>query len=302
LAHAAESRSREGLVRPREWVALLSGEDLAPLPHDAPSAIDVGVFRFPEMPERASLPPLDAHYVSFTIAGALVVERDLGRDVERAQFRPGLSLILPAGRENAWRWDGGTDELHLYISPAWLGEVAFTVGASSPVPVERFAFEDPLLRALTLALLDARRSGGIGQALFRDAAADTIALHFLRRHCDLELPASPAASLAPARLRRVRELIESDLGRDLSLDELATAAGLSRTHFARAFRNTTGQTPFAYVRERRTALARSLLATTSLPIAEIAALAGFSSHSHLGRVFRTTTGLTPSGYRRHMRS
>jgi AraC family transcriptional regulator len=254
------------------------------------------------MPERASLPPLDAHYVSFTIAGALVVERDLGRVVERARFRPGLSLILPAGRENAWRWDGGTDELHLYISPAWLGEVAFTVGASSPAPVERFAFEDPLLRALTLALVDARRSGGMGEALFLEAASDTIALHFLRHHCALELSSSAGASLAPARLRRVRELIENELARDLSLDDLAAAADLSRTHFARAFRNTTGQTPFAYLRERRTARARTLLATTTLSIAEIATLAGFSSHSHLGRVFRSATGLTPSSYRRHMRS
>jgi AraC family transcriptional regulator len=129
-----------------------------------------------------------------------------------------------------------------------------------------------------------------------------IALHFLRHHCALELSSSAGASLAPARLRRVRELIENELARDLSLDDLAAAADLSRTHFARAFRNTTGQTPFAYLRERRTARARTLLATTTLSIAEIATLAGFSSHSHLGRVFRSATGLTPSSYRRHMHS
>ena len=69
-----------------------------------------------------------------------MIERDLGRELERAGFRPGMSLILPAGRENAWRWNHGTDELHLYIAPAWLGEVALGAGVAAPQLIERFAF------------------------------------------------------------------------------------------------------------------------------------------------------------------
>ena len=133
-------------VTPRTWCDLLDGRDLAPLPSADPCPVDVAMFRFPGLPERLALPPLDAHYISFTLAGALDIERDLGRDVERARFRPGMSLILPAGRENAWRWNGATDELHLYVSPSWLGEVGATIGVAAPAPVERFAFEDPLLR------------------------------------------------------------------------------------------------------------------------------------------------------------
>src|SRR6266704_79478 len=154
-------------ITPRQWVARLSGRDLAPLPSGEPSPVQVAMFRFPGLPERLVLPPLDAHYISFTLAGAPVIERDLGRDLERAGFRPGMSLILPAGRENAWRWNSGTDELHLYVSPAWLGEVAVAAGVATPVLVERFAFEDLLLCSLARALLDERRSGGAGGALFR---------------------------------------------------------------------------------------------------------------------------------------
>jgi AraC family transcriptional regulator len=294
-------RATPGAISPREWVGLLDGRDLAPVPYGDPSPVGVAMFRFPGLLERLVLPPLDTHYVSFTLAGALVIERDLGRDIERAGFRPGMSLILPAGRENAWRWNSGTDELHLYVSPAWLDEVALAAGVAAPALFERFAFEDPLLCSLAAALLEERRSGGVGGALFRDTAAETIALQLLREHCSVSLPPF-RASLAPARLRRVRDLVEERLDRDLSLEDLAMAAGLSRAHFARSFRATTGQTPYAYLRERRVARARSLLSASSQPIIEIAGLTGFRSQSHLGRVFKNATGLTPAEYRHRVSS
>ncbi len=286
------------VVSPREWVALLGGEDLAPTAPDPDAPVDVALFRFGDLPDRLPLPAIDAHYVSFTVRGALLIERDLGRDADRARFRPGMSLILPAERENTWTWDAGTDELHLYVAPHWLAEMAGRLGRGSPVPEARFAFEDRLLRALAEALLAERRGGGPGGALYREAISETIALHLLRTCCSVG-PSPPCpARLAPAALRRVRELVDAELHRDLSLDDLAGAAGCSRAHFARAFRAATGQTPHAYLRERRVERARRLLATTRLDAAAIAAQTGFSSPSHFGRVFRSVTGVTPGTYRR----
>lgn len=287
------------LVSPREWVRLLGGVDLAPVPSLPGEPVDVAMFRFDDLPERVELPPLDAHYVSFTLRGALVIERVLGRDAARARFRPGMSLILPAERENTWRWDAATDELHLYVKPQWLAEMAGRVGRVAPQPVARFAFEDRLLRSLAQALLDERRSGGMGGTLFREALSETIALHLLRSSCSV--PGPVPVRLAPAALHRVRDLVEAELQCDLSLDNLAGAAGLSRAHFARAFRATTGQTPYGYLRTRRVERARVLLHGTDLPAAVIAAHAGFSSPSHLGRVFRSLTGITPGAYRRQLR-
>jgi AraC family transcriptional regulator len=288
-----------GAVTPREWVSLVGGIDMAPAaPADSP--VDVALWRFPGLPMRRALPPIDAHYISFTIRGAITVERELGRSVDRAEFRPGNSLILPAHRENAWTWDGATDELHVYVAPAWLAEVASAAGVRAPDPLERFAFSDPLLQALAAALLEERRSRGAGGALYREAVAETIALRLIRAHCRTLAAPPVRVSLAPARLRRVRDLVEERLEDDLSLDDLAAAAGLSRAHFARAFRQTTGQTPYGYLRERRVARARTLLAGPPRRIAEIAGLCGFRTQSHLGRVFRNATGLTPAEYRRRV--
>jgi len=299
---AATAAPQRDLVSPREWVRLLGGVDLAPVPAMPGEPVDVAMFRFADLPERVELPPLDAHYISFTLRGALLIERDLGRDADRARFRPGMSLILPAERENTWRWDAATDELHLYVDPQWLGEMAGRVGRVAPQPVARFAFEDRLLRSLAQALLDERRSGGLGGTLFRQALSETIALHLLRTSCALPDAGHVAARLAPAALRRVRDLVEAELERDLSLDDLAGAAGLSRAHFARSFRATTGQTPYGYLRARRVERARLLLRGTDLSAAAIAARTGFSSPSHLGRVFRSLTGVTPGAYRRQRRS
>ena len=109
-----------------------------------------------------------------------LIERDLGRAADRARFRPGMSLILPAERENTWRWDAATDELHLYVAPHWLAEMAGRLGRRAPEPIARFAFEDRLLRSLAQALLEERRTGGLGGTLFRQALSETIALHVLR--------------------------------------------------------------------------------------------------------------------------
>jgi AraC family transcriptional regulator len=299
---ASTAAPQRDLVSPREWVRLLGGVDLAPVPDLPAEPVDVAMFRFADLPERVELPPLDAHYISFTLRGALMIERDLGHDADRARFRPGMSLILPAERENTWRWDAATDELHLYVDPQWLAEIAGRVGRIAPEPVARFAFEDRLLRSLAQALLDERRSGGLGGTLFREALSETIALHLLRTSCSLPDAGPAGARLAPAALRRVRDLVEVELHRDLALDDLAAAAGLSRAHFARAFRATTGQTPYGYLRSRRVERARLLLHGTDLTAAAIAARTGFSSPSHLGRVFRSLTGVTPGAYRRQLRS
>ncbi|WP_246395952.1 helix-turn-helix transcriptional regulator [Gluconacetobacter tumulisoli] len=73
---------------------------------------------------------------------------------------------------------------------------------------------------------------------------------------------------------------------------------MSSFHFVRAFRQSHGETPHAFVTRRRIERARTLL-RTGWPPSRIAALCGFSSHSHLTARFRAQTGLTPTEYARH---
>lgn len=87
----------------------------------------------------------------------------------------------------------------------------------------------------------------------------------------------------------------------VSMAEMATLTGLSTTHFNRRFRQLLRMTPSQYLRTVRVQHARGLLTTTDKPLAEIAALTGFTDQSHFTRRFRETTGLTPDAYRRRFR-
>ena len=109
------------------------------------------------------------------------------------------------------------------------------------------------------------------------------------------------SGLKPDRLARVLERIEHGLHEPLQITHLAEAACLSPFHFARMFKHTTGKSPHAYVTEKRMALARELLANTSLPIAEVSRRAGYRTQAHFTGVFRQHTGVTPRRFRESSR-
>jgi AraC family transcriptional regulator len=108
-------------------------------------------------------------------------------------------------------------------------------------------------------------------------------------------------ALSPWRMRRVIDYLNSHLSEDVSISTLAAEAGLSPFHFARAFRDTTGLPPYAYVRSLRTQRVRELLGSTRLSIAEIASRVGYATPQALTRMFRAETGMTPTEFRASLR-
>ena len=107
--------------------------------------------------------------------------------------------------------------------------------------------------------------------------------------------------LPPRASRRVREFVEEHLEENISIQALASIAGLSMYHFARAFKQSEGMTPHEYLIHCRVQRAKNLLAETDLPLSEIALASGFSDQSHCARRFREHVGVTPSSYRWSLR-
>jgi AraC-like DNA-binding protein len=110
-------------------------------------------------------------------------------------------------------------------------------------------------------------------------------------------PEPTRGGLPPGLTRRIREYIESHLDETISLEALASTAGVSVHHFARAFKQTVGVPPHEYLLRKRVDRARRMLGQTDLSLSEIALSVGFSDHSHFARHFRRLTGMTPSAAR-----
>jgi len=103
--------------------------------------------------------------------------------------------------------------------------------------------------------------------------------------------------LSHAALMRVEEYIDTHLDSALDIHELAAVVRMSPSHFTRSFHDATKLTPHKYVIEHRVMKARELLATTDLPLTDIALTMGFSDQSHFSRRFHELVGLPPGAFR-----
>ena len=110
-------------------------------------------------------------------------------------------------------------------------------------------------------------------------------------------PAPSHGGLAPRVLQRVRAYIDAHLGENIELAALADTAGLSRCHFARAFKQSVGCAPHYYLMQRRLEQAKKLIVETEFPLAQIALECGFSDQSHFSRRFLQYVGATPRSFR-----
>jgi AraC-like DNA-binding protein len=106
------------------------------------------------------------------------------------------------------------------------------------------------------------------------------------------------AFVPPARhLLRARDLADARYFEPLGVDDLASAAGLSRAHFSREFRRAFGESPHAYLLTRRLERAAALLRTTDRSVADICFSVGLQSLGSFTTSFTRTYGVSPTAYR-----
>ena len=104
------------------------------------------------------------------------------------------------------------------------------------------------------------------------------------------------ARLAP-RIGKVQRHIEAHLAEPLNNERLAAIACLDQSQLKHAFQQQVGMSVSHYIRARRMALARTLLAHTALPVGEIASRCGYQNQGAFGERFLAETGLPPSLWR-----
>lgn len=136
-----------------------------------------------------------------------------------------------------------------------------------------------------------------GDPLYAESVGRTILMRVLA----LRTPVSRVGALPKWRLRRVQEHLAANISEPISLADLAEAAGLSRMHFAAQFRVATGCRPHDYLLQQRIEQAKQMLASTDMPLVEVALSVGFQTQSHFSTVFKRLAGDTPGRWQRNRR-
>jgi len=241
--------------------------------------------------------------ISMVFGGeALVRRRDSG-ETHSTHAGPGVIWLCTAGQQIDWleMEQGALEILHLYLGPDALLDYATERGFQGAATQSlHYTVSDPLLEQIGRAILAELQAETAAGSLLVESLCSSISARLLQSHSmsplDIAARLSRVGKLDPRRLSRVLEYVHAHLGDQLDIRGMASAASLSRFHFARVFKASTGQTPYQYVSAKRLAQAKVLLAQNQ-PIAEIALALNFSSQANFTRAFRRGFGITPGQYR-----
>jgi AraC family transcriptional regulator len=208
--------------------------------------------------------------------------------------------VIPARLHYAARAREGGDYLLVELLPEFVSQVLGVRSEGSALPIVLGA-RDTFAEHVLLALAEegrrdtqsALRAESLGTALVTHLAERRVVPHPLPSPPP---PPSPASLPSPA-LGRVLEFVARNLDTPLSLERLASVAGMDLFRFARAFKQSTGSSPHRYVLEARILRAKELLRDRTIPITEIAYRTGFASPSHFSVTFRRITNVAPRAFR-----
>jgi AraC family transcriptional regulator len=281
------------------WARSLSARPLL----DAPLGSAGCVIRwFQDTQADIVQPPLNDNYVVLHLGGPKRVCRAKDGPTLVTDMGVDAVTIVPACAAYDWSTAGPIEYAHIYIPPKRLARAAETIfdrdGAQVRLRSE-VGQHDPLMASIFHSLMDCAHRGG-RDGLFLEVMTEAFLAQLLRGHANLsEGLRQRQYALSPKRLKDVAAHIDDHLDGDLTLDSLASIAGLSRYHFSRAFTRATGEAPHAFVMRRRLERAKCMLRQSSLSISEIAQRCGFAGAPHLSNYFLMKESLRPSAFRQN---
>ena len=197
--------------------------------------------------------------------------------------------VLPADASGICEYDSPLDVLMVEMTPQVLTEVGM-MDKQDFAPI--FGSLDPLILQLILNAECLNQGGALYQETMHWALATQ-----LRHTLQPDLTHTPP--LQDLRLRQVIDYIHDHLADDLTLSVMANIAAMSHYHFSRAFKTATGKSPLQYVITERLELAKVLLRTTNMSIAQICLRIGYNDLSRFSQHFKRMTGATPGQFRKH---
>jgi AraC family transcriptional regulator len=229
-----------------------------------------------------------------------------GRE-QSVQTREHQVTVVPPREPHAVRsarpGDGPADTIIISLDPAFYEQKAReALGSEAPTLIERHAAVDPFMGEVGNALRSELRMQRPPASPYLESLAVVIAIHLARNYCGALAALPHCAGLPPHKLACVQEFIRNHLAAAIRVQQLAAAVHMSTFHFARMFKQTTGQPPHVYLTMRRIEYAKELLRNSNLALIDVAASAGFQTQGHFTGVFHKYAGMTPRVFRLNCRA
>jgi AraC family transcriptional regulator len=269
--------------------------------------LGASAFYEPAEIEDWAVPGIPDTTLMLLTGGAMHMEWRRGHGPWKGGIVHAQDLILTPGSNasSEVRWKGLScspmQTLRLQLNHELLSRTAQEVADVDPARLTLVAhtgLHDSLLTQIGLALWRELEQQAPSGKLYAQTAAQMIAVHLLRHYSSTEISVQERSQgLTRRQVQSVTDFILAHLSQDISLEALAQQIGFSPYHFARLFRQTTGESPHQFVLRQRVEKARHLLKTTDMPLAHIAIESGFANQSHFTRIFKRDLGLTPRAYR-----
>jgi AraC family transcriptional regulator len=209
--------------------------------------------------------------------------------------------FAPAGME-MWGYSADTrfvKDATLMVDLAVLGERLATQFDGDAISTPRLRFSDDRIWTPIRLLSGAVNDPDPSAQLYGDGLTAAI---MARLFADSPEARTGEKGLTPRQLRRVVEYLDAYLPERVDLAQLASLAGLSQSHFSRAFKASTGVAPYRWQLDARIRRAQTLLIDTRASLDRVAEATGFADAVHFGRTFRKLIGATPAAWRRDRRS
>src|ERR1022692_4153184 len=229
------------------------------------------------------MPPKTHHRVRMHVGEPITATCRLAGLVQRRRMTPGDFDVVPLAHSAIWEEDGPGTMLGICLMPSLIRTAAdgMDLNPDNVSVAAQLQLRDPRIGHIGWALQAELQGPEPYGSLYAESLGLALASRLLKHYA----PIVPArlGNFSKRRLSGVIDYIHDNLARDLSLNELASVAGLSPSHFNTLFKEATDQPAHQFIVQCRVEHAMSLLANQKLSLAEVASLAGFYDQSHMAR-------------------
>lgn len=214
----------------------------------------------------------------------------------------GTTEIIPASADFQARWAVPKENILVVLAPDQLRDIClreFDRNAPELSPMNP-GETDAVAHRIGALLRDELVQSVDASPLYVESLTTALIVQVLRHQSAMGARSAPGpirGGLAPRTRRTVEDYMLSNLSTAISLGALAETAGLSYSHFLRAFRETVGVSPHRHLMQMRAQRAEHLVLSSQMPLKQIALDCGFASQSHMTTTMKRLLHITPSALR-----